>query len=250
MLKQSLQQKLQQKLSPQQIQLMKLIQLPTQAFEQKLAQEIEENPALESGKEESDEFANNQEEYDDTGTETIETEINIDDYLSDDEIPSYKLQANNYSGDEEDSQIPYSGGITFNQHLVNQLHTFSLSPQEELIAEFVVGCIDENGYIRRTVDDIVDDLAFSENVFTDREEVEKVLKVVQQLDPAGVGARTLKECLLLQLRRKEETPERLLAIEILENAFVLVHATIGQFFGPAEAATVAGGVTRKRVVTA
>ena len=221
MLKQSLQQKLQQKLSPQQIQLMKLIQLPTQAFEQKLAQEIEENPALESGKEEPDEFNNNQEEYDDTGTETIETEINIDDYLSDDEIPSYKLQANNYSGDEEDSQIPYSGGITFNQHLVNQLHTFSLSPQEELIAEFVVGCIDENGYIRRTVDDIVDDLAFSENVFTDREEVEKVLKVVQQLDPAGVGARTLKECLLLQLRRKEETPERLLAIDILENAFDL-----------------------------
>ena len=222
MLKQSLQQKLQQKLSPQQIQLMKLIQLPTQAFEQKLAQEIEENPALESGKEEPDEFTNNnQEEYDDTGTETIETEINIDDYLSDDEIPSYKLQANNYSGDEEDSQIPYSGGITFNQHLVNQLHTFSLSPQEELIAEFVVGCIDENGYIRRTVDDIVDDLAFSENVFTDREEVEKVLKVVQQLDPAGVGARTLKECLLLQLRRKEETPERLLAIDILENAFDL-----------------------------
>lgn len=222
MLKQSLQQKLQQKLSPQQIQLMKLIQLPTQAFEQKLAQEIEENPALESGKEEPDEFNNNnQEEYDDTGTETIETEINIDDYLSDDEIPSYKLQANNYSGDEEDSQIPYSGGITFNQHLVNQLHTFSLSPQEELIAEFVVGCIDENGYIRRTVDDIVDDLAFSENVFTDREEVEKVLKVVQQLDPAGVGARTLKECLLLQLRRKEETPERLLAIDILENSFDL-----------------------------
>ena len=222
MLKQSLQQKLQQKLSPQQIQLMKLIQLPTQAFEQKLAQEIEENPALESGKEEPDEFQNNNEqEYDDTGTESIETEINIDDYLSDDEIPSYKLQSNNYSGDDEDSQIPYSGGITFNQHLVNQLHTFSLEPQEELIAEFVVGCIDENGYIRRTVDDIVDDLAFSENLFTDREEVEKVLKVVQQLDPAGVGARTLKECLLLQLRRKEETPERRLAIEILENSFDL-----------------------------
>ena len=115
MLRQSLQQKLQQKLSPQQIQLMKLIQLPTQAFEQKLAQEIEENPALEKGKEENDEFQDsNEQEYDDTGTESIETEINIDDYLSDDEIPSYKLQANNYSGDDEDSQIPYSGGITFN----------------------------------------------------------------------------------------------------------------------------------------
>jgi len=116
MLKQSLQQKLQQKLSPQQIQLMKLIQLPTQAFEQKLSQEIEENPALESGKETTDEFQDsNEEDYDDTGTETIETDINIDDYLSDDEIPSYKLQANNYSSDDEDNRIPYSGGITFNQ---------------------------------------------------------------------------------------------------------------------------------------
>ena len=222
MLKQSLHQKLQQKLSPQQIQLMKLIQLPTQAFEQKLAQEIEENPALESGKEEQDEFSENpDQEFDDTGTESIETEINIDDYLSDDEIPSYKLQANNYSLDDEDNQIPYSGGITFNQHLINQLHTFSLEPQEELIAEFVVGCIDENGYIRRTVEDIVDDLAFSENVYTDAAEVEKILEVVQQLDPAGVGARSLKECLLLQLKRKEESPERILAMDILENAFEL-----------------------------
>ena len=207
-------------MSPQQIQLMKLIQLPTQAFEQRLAQEIEENPALEKGKEENDEYPeSNEQEYDDTGNETIETEINIDDYLSDDEIPSYKLQSNNYPGDEEDNQIPYSGGITFNQHLVNQLHTFSLDPEEEQIAEFVVGCIDENGYIRRTVDDIVDDLAFSENIYTNREEVERILEVVQQLDPAGVGARSLKECLLLQLKRKEETPDRLLAIEILENGF-------------------------------
>ncbi len=104
MLKQSLQQKLQQKLSPQQIQLMKLIQLPTQAFEQRLAQEIEENPALEKGKEENDEFPeSNEQEYDDTGNETIETEINIDDYLSDDEIPSYKLQSNNFSHGREHS---------------------------------------------------------------------------------------------------------------------------------------------------
>lgn len=222
MLKQSLQQKLQQKLSPQQIQLMKLIQLPTQAFEQKLAQEIEENPALEKGKENGDDYEDMaQEDFDDTGTETIETDINIDDYLSDDEIPSYKLQSNNYGGEDEDHRIPYSGGITFNQHLINQLHTFSLSPQEEQIAEFVVGCIDDNGYIRRTVEDIVDDMAFSENVYTSEEEVEKVLSVVQQLDPAGVGARTLKECLLIQLHRKEPTPERKLAIEILETSFDL-----------------------------
>jgi len=220
MLKQSLQQKLQQKLSPQQIQLMRLIQLPTQAFEQKLAQEIEENPALEGGKENLDELQDsNQDEYDDTGTETIETDINIDDYLSDDEIPSYKLQTNNYSADDEDTRIPYSGGITFNQHLINQLNTYSLNDQEEQIAEFIVGCIDDNGYIRRTTDDIIDDLAFSENLYTTSDEVEKILDIVQQLDPAGVGARTLKECLLLQLYRKKVNPERNLAISILENSF-------------------------------
>lgn len=220
MLKQSLQQKLQQKLSPQQIQLMKLIQLPTQAFEQKLAQEIEENPALESGKEDHDEFHDNDhDDYDDSGTESIETDINIDDYLSDDEIPNYKLQANNYSADDEDSRIPYSGGITFNQHLTNQLNTYSLDNQEFQIAKFLIGCIDDSGYIRRSLEDIVDDLAFSENLFTTEEEVEKVLKIVQDLDPAGVGARNLSECLLIQLKRKEETKDRKIAIEILETSF-------------------------------
>ncbi len=220
MLKQSLQQRLQQKLSPQQIQLMKLIQLPTQAFEQKLAQEIEENPALESGKDDQDEFQDSdQDEYDDEGTENIETEINIDDYLSDDEIPNYKLQANNYSADDEDSRIPYSGGITFNQHLINQLNTYSVNDQDVQIAEFLIGCIDDSGYIRRSIEDIVDDLAFSENIFTTNEEVEKVLKIVHDLDPAGVGARNLSECLLLQLKRKEETKDRKLAIEILETSF-------------------------------
>lgn len=219
MLKQSLQQKLQQKLSPQQIQLMKLIQLPTQAFEQKLSQEIEENPALESGKEPNDEFQDSQDEYDDAGTESIDTDINIDDYLSDDEIPSYKLQSTNYSSDDEDNRIPYSGGITFNQYLSNQLNTFSLEPQQEVIAEFMVGCIDDNGYIRRTIEDIIDDLAFSENIYTTEAEVEKVLDVIQQLDPAGVGARTLKECLTIQLNRKEETKERLLAKDILNTSF-------------------------------
>lgn len=218
MLKQGFQQKLQQKLSPLQIQLMKLIQLPTQAFEQKLAQEIDENPALEHGKDNDDDFSN-QDEFDDTGTESIETEVNIDEYLSDDDIPNYKLQANNYSADDEDTRIPYSGGITFNQHLINQLNTYRLNDQEAQIAEFIVGCIDDNGYIRRNLEDIVDDLAFSENLFTTKEEVGKILNVVQKLDPSGVGAQTLKECLLLQLNRKEESKERNLAIDILENAF-------------------------------
>ena len=221
MLKQRLQQKLQQKLSPQQIQLMKLIQLPTQAFEQKVAQEIEENPALESGKDVVDEFSDqDQNEFeDDPGTESIETDINIDEYLSDDEIPSYKLNSNNYSNDDEENQVPFSAAVSFNQFLLNQLNTYDLNEQEAQIAEFLVGNIDENGYIRRSLDDIVDDLAFTENIYTTPEEVEKILKIVQQLDPPGVGARDLKECLLIQLRQKEETPERLLAIKILEDAF-------------------------------
>ena len=218
MLKQSLHQKLQQKLSPQQIQLMKLIQLTTQAFEQKLSQEIEENPALESGKENLDEF-DNQDDYDDTGTETIETDINIDEYLSDDEIPNYKLQANNYSADDEDSRIPYSGGITFNQHLISQLNTYKLNDQEIQIAIFIVGCIDGSGYIRRDNEDVIDDLAFSENIYTTTPEIESIIKTIQELDPAGVGARTLKECLLIQLKRKKENRARTLAIGILENSF-------------------------------
>ena len=222
MLRQGFQQKLQQKLSPLQIQLMKLIQLPTQAFEQRLSQEIDENPALEKGKETEpiDEYSN-EESYDESGNESIETEVNIDEYLSDDEIPNYKLQSNNYSADDEDTRVPYSGGVTFNQHLINQLNTFRLEEQEAQIAEFIVGCIDDNGYIRRDIDDIVDDLAFSENIFTTKKEVEHILKIVQQLDPPGVGAQSLKECLLLQLKRKEDNKVRNLAVAILEQSFDL-----------------------------
>lgn len=220
MLKQHLQHKLLQKLSPQQIQLMKLIQLPTQAFEQKVKQEIEENPALESGKEGSDEFDSDlQNEYDDDGTETIETDINIDEYLSDDEMPSYKLHSNNYSADDDDKSIPYASGTSFNQYLKNQLNTFRLDDEEYQIAEFLVGSIDESGYLRRDIEDLVDDLAFTENLYTDVETVENVLKIIHKLDPAGVGAQSLEQCLLIQLKRKSETPARTLAIEIITEAF-------------------------------
>ena len=221
MLKQSLNFKLLQKLSPQQIQLMKMIQLPTQAFEQKLKQELEENPALESGKEELDDFADSQQdEYNDEGNESISTEdINIDEYLSDDEIPSYKTQANNYSPDDEDKQIPYASGTSFTQTLKTQINTYRLTEEEELITDFLVGSIDESGYIRRDLLDVLDDLAFTQNIFTSIEELERLLKLVQQLDPAGVGARDLKECLLIQLKRKKEKPSTQLAIDMLENSF-------------------------------
>ena len=224
MLKQQLNLKLSQKLSPQQIQLMKLIQLPTQAFEQRINQELEENPALEGGKEETndefeDEFKQEETTDYDEGTEVIETDINIDDYLSDDDTPSYKLSSNNYSADDEEKQIPYASGTSFNQYLLQQLNTYRLSEEEKIIAEFLIGSVDEGGYIRRDILDIVDDLAFTQNVYTTEEQVKKILKIVQQLDPPGVGAQNLQECLLLQLKRKEQTPSVQLASKILLEAF-------------------------------
>ncbi|MBT7816412.1 MAG: RNA polymerase sigma-54 factor, partial [Polaribacter sp.] len=217
MLKQSLQYKLLQKLSPQQIQLMKLIQLPTQAFEERLKQEIEENPALDTGKEESDAIDDDlSNEYEDAGNEKIEADdINIDEYLSDDDIPSYKTQANNYSADDEEKNVPYAAGTTFHQSLKNQLNTFRLDEEERVIAEFLVGSIDDSGYIRREIIDLVDDLAFTANVFTTEEKVITILtKVVHSLDPVGVGARDLKECLIIQLKAKEKNKIRSLSIGI------------------------------------
>lgn len=221
MLKQYLQYKLSQKLSPQQIQLMKLIQLPTQAFEQRLKQELEENPALERGKEkEEDGFDDIYSDQDYEENEKINADdINIDDYLSDDEIPSYRLQANNHSADDESKTIPYASGTSFTQLLTDQLNTFRLENQDYEIAKFLIGSIDDSGYIRRSLLDLTDDLAFTQNIFTDVETLEKVLKVVQQLDPPGVGARNLQECLLIQLQRKEQTPDTERAANMIENAF-------------------------------
>ena len=221
MLKQYLQYKLSQKLSPQQIQLMKLIQLPTQAFEQRLKQELEENPALERGKEkEEDGFDDVYSDQDYEENEKINADdINIDDYLSDDEIPSYRLQANNHSADDESKTIPYASGTSFTQLLTDQLNTFRLENQDYKIAKFLIGSIDDSGYIRRSLLDLTDDLAFTQNIFTDVETLEKVLKVVQQLDPPGVGARNLQECLLIQLQRKEQTPDTERAANMIENAF-------------------------------
>ncbi|GAL60926.1 RNA polymerase factor sigma-54 [Algibacter lectus] len=222
MLKQYLQFKLSQKLSPQQIQLMKLIQLPTQAFEQRLKQELEENPALEGGKEENDsDYDSDLDNSDDINdNDSISAEdINVDEYLSDDEIPDYRTQANNYSADDEEKTMPYAAGTSFTQHLINQLNTYRLSEEERDIAEFLVGSVDESGYIRRELSDIMDDLAFTQNVYTEEENIEKVLKIVHQLDPAGVGARNLQECLSIQLHRKDKTPDTELAIYIIDSAF-------------------------------
>ena len=221
MLKQYLHFKLSQKLSPQQIQLMKLIQLPTQAFEERIKQELEENMALERGKEgESEDFET------DYGDDHIQDndqinadDINVDDYLSDDEIPDYRLRANNYSAEENDKSIPYASGISFTEQLTDQLNTFPLEEENYLIAKFLIGSIDDSGYIRRPLLDLTDDLAFTQNIYTDIETIERALNVVQQLDPAGVGARNLQECLLIQLKRKPQSPDTEMAARIIENAF-------------------------------
>ena len=221
MLKQFLQFKLSQKLSPQQIQLMKLIQLPTQAFEERIKHELEENIALESGKENEMEAFEEDYSIDNfNDNEQINTDdINVDDYLSDDEIPDYRLRANNYSSDEDDRSIPYASGTSFTQQLTDQLNTFRLEKQNYLIAKFLIGSIDDSGYIRRSLMDLTDDLAFTQNIYTDIKSIEKVLKIVHQLDPPGVGARDLQECLLIQLQRKTQSPQTDLASLIIENAF-------------------------------
>ena len=224
MLKQYLQYKLSQKLSPQQIQLMKLIQLPTQAFEQRLRQELEDNPALEPGKEivedTEDIYEDNYEEDFKEDNEHIDAEdINIDEYLSDDEIPDYRTQTNNYSEDQDDKVIPYAAATTFYQHLLAQLQQQFITEEDWAIAAFLIGSIDETGYIRRPIPDLVDDLAFTENLYTDESQVKKVLRSVQQLDPAGVGATSLQECLLLQLERKTPTKAIQLAQDILKRSF-------------------------------
>ena len=212
-MKQYLKLKLSQKLSPQQIQLMKLIQLPTLDFEQKIQREIEENPALEQGNNSQDDNKKeDQDDYSDTD------DINVDDYLNYDDTPAYKLSTNN-SGKAEDKNIPFSAGISFTQHLLSQLKPISLSEKKMKIAEFLVGSIDESGYIRLSIDEIIDDLAFTQNLFVTENELLDVLRIVQDFEPAGVGALNLQDCLIIQLKRKKRTKYVDLSIDIIENSF-------------------------------
>ena len=219
MLNQKLNLKLSQKLSPQQIQLMKLIQLSTLEFEQKLSTEIEENPALDTINEnqelEKDDFENEDNyEKEDSGND----EIDISDYLSDDDIPEYNLRTNNYS-EENETAIPYASGTSFNQYLKNQLHSFSFKDENLKIAEFIVGSLDQFGYLRRELIDISDDLAFSLGIDVNESEIQKILDKIYLLDPPGVGAKNLQQCLLIQLKRKSVSKNVSFAIKIIEDLF-------------------------------
>ena len=221
MLKQSLQQKLQQKLSPQQIQLMKLIQLPLQALEQRIKQEIEENPALEEPTQDFEEAQSEEyDEFEDEDEGFIESEhIDIDQYLSDDETPSYKLQANNYSDDDDEPRYQFAALNTFTESLKQQLDIALADQKNKDLAEYLIGNLEDDGYLRRDIASIVDDLAFSRNMDVSERDLEEALKLIQSLDPAGVGARDLQECLLLQLERKTHSLDVVLAINIIDQCF-------------------------------
>lgn len=220
MLKQSLQQKLLQKLSPQQIQMIKLLEIPTIQLEQRIKKELEENPVLEEGKEE-DEFQDNQEEeISEDNLDNDVDEFSLEDYINDEDIPSYKLAANNYSKDDKKEDIPFSVGISFHDHLQNQIGLRNLSEKEEVLALYLIGNLDDDGYVRRKLEAIANDLAFSQNIETDEDELLEILRIVQDLEPAGVGARNLQECLLLQIESKDqEIPEIKLARKILKYYF-------------------------------
>jgi RNA polymerase sigma-54 factor len=219
MLNQKLKLKLSQKLSPQQIQLMKLIQLSTQEFEQRLSTEIEENPALDTSKDESiepDNLDDSEFEKDDNSHE----EIDVNDYLSDDDTPDYKLKSNNYS-EESEKSIPFASGTSFNQYLTAQLHSFSLNKKEQQIAEFIIGSLDPFGYLRRDILDISDDLIFTLGIDADEKLIKDILDKIYLLEPPGVGARDLKQCLILQLKRKNKTKTIDLSLKIIEEFFDL-----------------------------
>ena len=217
MIKQTLNQKLLQKLSPQQIQLMKLLQIPTMELEQRIKQEIEENPALEEGKEDFGESAQEFEEKNDSSE--AEQEFDINDYL-DDDLPAYKSQSSNYSADDDEKVVPFSQGKTFHELLIEQLGLRKLTENELAIAMMLIGNIDENGYLRRENEALVDDLAFSQNIYVEEPEIEKVISIIQEFEPAGVGARDLRECLLLQIDRKETGDISIFtAKKILEDFF-------------------------------
>ncbi|HET9744763.1 MAG TPA: RNA polymerase sigma-54 factor, partial [Chitinophagaceae bacterium] len=215
-LSQNLQQKLLQKLSPQQIQLMKLLQVPTANLEERIKEEMEENPALELEEEKYDEAEESKDEFSENGEETYEEpdgstddydNIDISDYVQDgdDDIADYKLRDDNYGSDDDDKKtIPFKTETSFYETLLDQLGLLKLDDKEHRVAEQIVGSIDEDGYLRRDTGAIVDDLAFRQNIMTTEEEVESIIKKIQQFDPPGVAARNLQECLLLQLTRMQD----------------------------------------------
>ncbi len=203
----------QQLLTPQQIQLVKLIELPSAELEERIIREIEENPALEIDVN-ADESA-----ADDSTDVPKEDEMTTEEYERDDDIPDYKLQANNYSAGSKREDIPFSAGVSFHEHLLDQLALQSLTGKQRITAEYLIGNVDTDGYMRRDLEGIINDMLFQTGIEASEEEMREMLALIQEFDPAGVAAGTLQECLLLQLKRKETSENNRLAIEVLTDYF-------------------------------
>ena len=222
MLKQQLQQKLQQKLSPAQIQVIKMLEIPTLELEERIRQEIEENPALEEGvdnSEQTDDDLQAEDKTDEWEESNDNDDFDIDDYMSDDDIPDYRLNISNTSKDDKQHDIPFTAGLTFHEYLSDQIGLLQLTDHERDLVNYIIGNIDDEGYLRRDAESMVDDIVFQAGVETDDDEMKRLIKLVQQLDPAGVCAKDLKECLLLQLERCEPTESVLTARKIISNHF-------------------------------
>jgi len=211
----SLQQRLLQKLSPQQIQVIKLLEIPAMQLEQRIKSELEDNPILEliEGDEPDDNYDN------DADDSQSDDEFSLEDYMNDEDIPNYRLSTNNYSKDDKQLDMPYSSGVSFHDSLIEQLGLSELNEEEELIAEYIIGNIDEDGYLRRSLLSISDDLAFHQNIDVKLEDLERYLEIIQDFDPPGIGARDLQECLLLQIMRKKGNDSTCLASKILQDNF-------------------------------
>ena len=218
-----LSQVLSQKLSPQQIQFIKLLQVPTAELESRVEEELEINPALEEGKEE-DSNESEESEYEDSYEEESgfeDKDVNIDEYLSDD-YSGYKMQGDgNYSPDEDDREIPISGGASLHEQLITQMGYLKLNERQKLIGRQLIGSIENDGYIRRDLESIINDLAFSQNIESDLDEIEEILRKIQNFDPTGIAARNLQECLLIQLERKEHPDDPVVqnSIKIISECF-------------------------------
>jgi len=223
MQKLSIQQQLSQKLSPQQIQFIKLLQIPAAELESRIEEELEINPALEEGKEESTDELNkdsNEEEFNESDEDFSDNELDIQEYIRDEDVAGYKMQGDGPSSDDEERESPLAGSTSLSDMLMSQMGFLRLDEHHQKIAEQLIGSVDEDGYIRRDLNLIVDDLAFSQNIETNIEEIEEVLFKIQDFDPAGIGARDLQECLLLQMERKDiDDPGVKLAYIILKDFF-------------------------------
>jgi RNA polymerase sigma-54 factor len=226
MQKLNLSQNLSQKLSPQQIQFIKLLQVPTAELDARIEEELEINPALEEGKEEEQEKSQ-EEEFEDSYEDDLgrdDNELNLDDYL-DDEYGGYKMQGDgNYNPDEEDREIPISSQATLHEQLISQLSFLKLDDRQRIIGQQLIGSIENDGYIRRDLEAIINDLAFSQNIETDIDEIEEILRKVQSFDPAGIAARNLQECLIIQLERKEHPDD-----PVVKHALAIIHDCFEEF---------------------